>query len=438
MTFMTSKLWFFFLVPAILSVVGCNSDNDEPNPKPNSSIGIALNINPGVTYQKITGFGAANKMWGTQFPTPQDIRTAFGTGDDQLGLSIFRIRIPSNSSEWYRIVEVAQEAMEYDAIILASPWSPPAELKSNGSDVGGYLPKENYGAYLEHINDFIAFMASNEVNIYAVSIQNEPDIEVNYESSDWTPTQMADFLREYGSQIEGTKVAAAESYNFDRSFTDVLLNDEEVAENVDIIAGHIYGGGLGPYPLAEEKGKDIWMTEYLLNQNATSTWAQLGEPEIWEETLEMLETVHEAMESNWNAYIWWYLKRYYSFLGDGTQGTAEGEILKRGYAFSHFSKFIRPGYHRINAEMPSEPNLLVTAYKGENKVIVQIINPTPQAKANIDFLLEGETPAAATSYTTTLDLSRREAAVDLNAVADKSSLTISIHARSVTTVVLDL
>lgn len=58
----------------------------------------------------------------------------------------------------------------------------------------------------------------------------------------------------------------------------------------------------------------------------------------------MLETIHESMESNWNAYIWWYLKRYYSFIGEGVQGAPEGEILKRGYAFSHFSKFIRPGY----------------------------------------------------------------------------------------------
>lgn len=377
-------------------------------------------------------------MWGTQFPTPEDIKKAFGTGVDELGLSIFRIRIPSNRDEWPRIVNVAQEAMEYGATILASPWSPPAELKSNNSDVGGYLPEENYAAYLEHINDFIAFMASNGVDIYAVSVQNEPDIEVDYESSDWTPVQMADFLREYGSQIEGAKVAAAESFNFNRSFTDVLLNDEEVAENIDIIAGHIYGGGLGPYPLAEQMGKEIWMTEYLLNHNATSSWADLSEAEIWEESLEMLRTVHETMESNWNAYIWWYLKRYYSFLGDGTQGTIDGKILRRGYAFSHFSKFIRPGYRRINTEIASQNGLLITAYKGDNRIVIEIINPTDQAKANIKFLLNGERPSAATSYTTTLNLLQREATIDLDPETSESSVTLSVLPKSITTVVLDL
>ncbi len=429
------------MLPVIILITflsSCSKD-DEKSSASKLSLGPTLNIDPNVTYQTIAGFGGANQMWGTQFPNATDMKKAFGTDEDQLGLSIFRIRIPSNRDEWARIVGVSQEAMNYNAKILASPWSPPAHLKSNGSDVGGYLPEENYGKYLEHINDFISFMASNNVDIYAISIQNEPVIEVGYESSDWSPGQMANFLREYGDKIEGAKVAAAESFNFTRSFTDVLLNNDEVSRNIDIIAGHIYGGGLGPYPLAEQKGKEIWMTEYLMNQGATDSWSQLSSQKIWEESLEMLETVHESMESNWNAYIWWYIKRYYSFLGDGSQGTTNGEILKRGVGFSHFSKFVRPGHQRIQAGITTEPDLLVTAYKGENTLIVQIINPTVQAKSNINFVLAGGLiPSSASTITSTYFLTGSKAKVDLNPDNSGSSITLDLQGKSITTVIFGL
>lgn len=42
-----------------------------------------------------------------------------------------------------------------------------------------------------------------------------------------------------------------------------------------IICGHIYGGGLAAYPLAEQKGKEIWMTEHLSGEKDTQntkTW----------------------------------------------------------------------------------------------------------------------------------------------------------------------
>ena len=65
------------------------------------------------------------------------------------------------------------------------------------------------------------------------------------------------------------------------------------------------------------------MTEYLLNLNSgnagAAAWSTYSEAAIWNESLKMLGTVHDAMSNNWNAYIWWYLQRFYSFIGDGEQ-----------------------------------------------------------------------------------------------------------------------
>jgi glucuronoarabinoxylan endo-1,4-beta-xylanase len=432
---------FSFLMILIVSCSEDPEDNgvlpDDPEFPDEELTIISLNVDTESTHQTIAGFGGASRMWGTRFLTEGEAQSTFGLGEDELGMSIFRIRIASNPDEWPNIVQASQYALSHGAIILASPWSPPAALKSNESDIGGHLLPENYAAYRDHINAFIEYMESQNVDIYAISIQNEPDIEVSYESCDWTPSQMADFLRDYGSTIEGAKVVAAESFNFNQGFTNVLLNDTDVEPHIDIVGGHIYGSGQRPYPLAEEKNKEIWMTEYLMNLNTGNAgapeWTTYSEAEIWEESLGMLETIHNAMINNWNAYIWWYIRRYYSFLGDNTQGTTDGTVLKRGYGFSHFSKFVRPGFIRVDIGIDTQTNLLATAFVGENQTVVNIINPTSSLLSNIDIAIDGSTPESASVYSTSASVNQEMQTISM----EEEMLLLSIGPRTVTTIVIN-
>ena len=416
----------------ITTFASCSGSDGSEEPQPSPGVPVkSLAVDPATTYQTIAGFGGANQMWGAQFPSAADMKKAFGTDESDLGLSIFRIRVASNPDEWSAVVNVTKEARKHGAKILASPWSPPPALKSNGSDVGGYLLEENYEAFAKYLNEFIAFMASNGAPIDAISIQNEPDIKVDYESCDWTSSQIKTFLKEYGHLIEDVQVAAPESFNFNPSFTNDILNDDAAAAQLDIVAGHIYGSGLGPFAMAEQKGKQIWMTEYLMNQNANANWGQLSEQVIWDETLQMLGTMHESMNHNWNAYIWWYLKRYYSFLGDGTQGTTSGEILKRGYAFSHFSKFIRPGFVRVKADF--QQGTQVTAYQGDGKTVIVLLNSGITPVSNIGLTVGGTTPASAIMYETTISSNRTKTIID----TQDGNLILSLAPKSITTVVVE-
>ncbi len=425
---------YFLYTGLLLAGLMACSKSEEPAPP-----GIPLKllaVDPTSTYQTIAGFGGANQMWGTQFPNAADMKSAFGTDESDLRLSIFRVRVPSNPDEWPLIVDVTKEAKKYGAKIQASPWSPPPALKSNGSDIGGHLLEENYEAFVDHLNEFITYMASNDAGIDVISIQNEPDIQVSYESCDWSVSQMRNFLKNYGHLITGAKVAAPESFNFNQGFVNTILNDEEAVANLDIVAGHIYGSGLAPFPIAEQKSKEIWMTEYLMNLNTGNAgapaWTSYSNEAIWDETLQMLTTVHQSMMHNWNAYIWWYFKRYYSFIGDGTNGTTSGEILKRGYAFSHFSKFVRPDYVRIKTEF-QQSNALITAYKGESKTVIVLINPGTTSVTNVSLKIAGETPSSATMYVTTFSENRSKTTLQ----SQDGNLTLTLAPKSVTTVVVD-
>ncbi|MEJ2006470.1 MAG: glycoside hydrolase family 30 beta sandwich domain-containing protein, partial [Cyclobacteriaceae bacterium] len=259
----------------------------------------------------------------------------------------------------------------------------------------------------------------------------------SYESCDWSENEILNFIRDYGDQIN-PRVMAAESFNFKQGYTNPILTDTEAVDNCDIVAGHIYGGGLSPYPLAEQQNKEIWMTEYLMNLNTGNAgapaWDTYTDEQIWNETMSMLNSINQAMSVNWNAYVWWYLKRYYSFLGDGTQGTVSGEILKRGVAFSHFSKYIRPGYVRVDLQAEQSTSLEMTAYKGDNRIVVVAINRNNQGVPNIALSVEGSSISSAKAYTSSLSLDRNMRELE---IIDDAAI-VSFTRSSVTTIVLEL
>lgn len=427
------SLIFSLIIFSICS--SCNTyDNPVTPPVVVKTNPFKVTLNPQTAYQTVSGFGGANRMWGTQSLKPAEATKAFGLGENELGLSIFRVRLSSNKSEWPIIIEAVKEANKNGVKVLASPWSPPATLKSNNSDVRGYLLPENYKAFKDYINEFLAYMTQNGAKIDVVSIQNEPDWKPTYESCDYTADDFINFLKAPG-QIVGAKVAAPESLNFNQSMTNAILSDDAAAKNVDIVAGHIYGGGLAPFPLAVQKNKEVWMTEFLLNLNTgnagAAAWSTYSETAKWAESIKMLVSVHDAMINNWNAYIWWYLQRYYSFIGDGEQNTINGEVQKRGYGFSHFSKFVRPGFVRFGVDVPSNNYLKITAYKKDNQTVVVIINPELFAVKTVQ--LNGLTPKSATSYQTTetATLTKTTLAVSNNVVE------LDIPAASVTTIIIN-
>jgi glucuronoarabinoxylan endo-1,4-beta-xylanase len=314
-------------------------------------------------HQMIRGFGAANILQWRPDMTDSEIETAFGTGEGQLGFTILRLRVQPESNQWSVNVPTAKKAHDMGVLIIASPWSPPASMKTNNNLVGGELREDAYDDYAAHLKSFADFMSANGVPIYAISVQNEPEVTVTYESCDWSPEQMVKFMRENAHTI-GTRVMAPESFQFRRGMSDPILNDSVACANLDIVAGHIYGGGLTRYPLAEEKGKEVWMTEHLTES--------LHSANIWSLALDVGVEMQQVMQANMNAYVWWYIVRYYGPIGDGESSVSfpneefakKGEVTKKGYVMSQFSRFIRPGYYRVDSKSwPLTGNLSVTAYK---------------------------------------------------------------------------
>lgn len=333
-------------------------------------------INLANKKQIIRGFGASNILLWRPDMTDSEIQSAFGMNDGQIGFSILRIMLEADSNRWSLYLPTCKKAQSLGATIIASPWFAPNDMVEKVNNVSR-VRYDKYADYANHLNSFITFMKKNGVNIYGVSIQNEPDITDQWTS--WTQTEMFNFVKNYAHLIKGTYVMAPESFQFRRNMSDPILNDSVACANTDIICGHIYGAGLSSYPLAMSKGKEIWMTEYLFGeQNSANTWS-------W--ALKVATNISDVMKADMSAYVWWYIVRYYGPIGDGTYAVQnpnesypqKGEVTKKGFVMSQFSKFIRPGFYRV--ETNTIPTLVgdgvdVTAYKNfqSNEIIIVAVN----------------------------------------------------------------
>ena len=124
-------------------------------------------IDTSIEYQTIRGFGGMNHPeWTGKDLTESQRQTAFGNGDDELGLTVLRIFVNPDSSQWNKALPTAQFATKMGATVFASPWEPPSNLTESGGSNGKlHLPKSNYAAYAKHLNDFGTYMKNNNVDL---------------------------------------------------------------------------------------------------------------------------------------------------------------------------------------------------------------------------------------------------------------------------------
>ncbi|WP_211302957.1 glucuronoxylanase [Allonocardiopsis opalescens] len=376
--------------------------------------------------QTIRGFGGMNHTAWINDLTAAQRDTAFGNGTGQLGFSILRIPVHEDRANWSREVATARRAIEHGAVVIASPWNPPANMVETfvrGSQTDARRLRYNmYGAYAQHLNEFYRFMRDNGVNLYAISVQNEPDYA--HEWTWWTPAEMVRFLRENAGSIE-TRVIAPESFQYVKSFSDPILNDSAAWANVDILGAHLYGTQHRdfPYPLYQQRrqGKELWMTEVYHPNSSDSA-------DLWPQALDVGEHIHRALvDGQFQTYVWWYIRRSYGPMRE------DGQISKRGANMAHFAKFIRPGYVRIDMAPTPQANVFTSAYRGGSRIVIVAINKGT-SQVNQQFTLENSSASSVSSWVTDAN---RNLALQSRMTLPNDTFTGVLPARSVTTFVAE-
>lgn len=384
-------------------------------------------INLSTKYQEIQGYGGMNHPSWAGDLTASQRETAFGNSTNQLGFSVLRIFIDSDSNNWYKEVATAKAAIAKGAIVFATPWNPPSNLcetfNHNGDTKAKRLRHDKYAQYANHLNNFVNYMKNNGVNLYAISMANEPDY--GHDWTWWTSSEIVTFLKYYAGSIN-CRLIAPESFSYNKNIMEPILNDSQALANVDIMGTHLYGTQYKNFawPLFQQKGagKQLWMTEvYYPNSDANSA-------DRWPEALGVSEHIHNAMINNMQTYVWWYIRRSYSPMKE------DGTISKRGYCMAQYSKFIRRGYRRVAATANPNNGVYVSAYTGDGKAVIVAINKGSSSISQ-KFTVNGQSISSVDRYRTS---SNENLAKTSNLALTDNGFWAYMPANSVSTFVCNL
>lgn len=389
---------------------------------------ITVFVDPSKTFQTYMGIGGAitDAAAETFYKLPENKRkellNAYYSSASGIGYTIARTNINSCdfSSDMYTYVNendktLASFSIDHDKkykipflkeanataanklTIFASPWSPPSWMKTNNDMLhGGKLKKEFYQTWADYFIKFIKTYEKEGVNLWGVSIQNEPMATQIWESCLYTAEEEKDFLKNnLGPSFEkaglSNKKIIVWDHNRDMMYqrAQTYFSDPVVVKYAWGMGFHWYEDWSGGTPMYDnvKRVHESFPNEHLLftegcaesfNASRYYAWV-LGE----KYAKSMINDFNNGMEgfTDWNILL------------DETGGpnhvgnfcfapvhadTRTGELIYTNayYYIGHFSKFIKPGAKRIISSA-SRSQLMTTAFKNpDGKVVVIVMNPS--------------------------------------------------------------
>lgn len=283
--------------------------------------------------------------------------------------------------------------------IFASPWSPPAFMKSNNDMLhGGKLKPEFYQSWANYYTKFIEAYEREGIPIWGITIQNEPMATQKWESCIYSAEEERDFLKHYlGPTMQqaglGDKKIIAWDHNRDMVYQRVstILADPRAARFVWGIGYHWYEPWSGGEPMFDNVRlvHETFPDKHLIFTEGCADSFAAQKIHEWR----LGEQYGRSMINDFNnGTVGW---TDWNVLLDETGGpnhvsnfcfapvhadTKTGQLIYTNayYYIGHFSKFIRPGAKRI-ASSPSRSQLLSTAFiNPEGKVSVVVLNRSDQ------------------------------------------------------------
>lgn len=391
--------------------------------------------------QRIDGFGASSawqSAWNQSeanlfFSTNNGVLYTNALGavstNNGIGLSLLRNHIVYAGSTSAGAVpttaetSIMQMAQALGARVWSTPWTPAAGFKST-SDIddtnkatdggiygGSYLGSGNNITnvnYASQLANYVVSMKNNfGVNLYAISIQNEPDADVtNYEACQWSAAQIHDFVTNLYAALNAkgvgsTKIILPEDENWRTNLLVAAMSDPAVGPDVGIVACHNYDGSPPentpvPLPTFTNPNAATWETEVsILSGNDDSMANAL----YWAGRVHYYMTIAQA-----NAWHYWWLM---TEDGTGNESLTDGNAspTKRMFALGQFSRFVRPNYYRIGATNFGEA--LISAYKDSVSpgFAIVAINPSPSNIVQSFTLVNLSAAGVVTPWMTTSNLS---------------------------------
>lgn len=354
----------------------------------------AVTIDTSRHFQKVHGFGAAMTDASAQVLSrlPGKKRKAimaelFGRADGGLGLSFTRLTVgasdfstrdysyddtPGNVTDpelRYFSIEPARQyvlprirealAINPKLLVMISPWSAPAWMKTTKSLIKGQLVPQYYPAFANYLARTVQAFGREGVPVSMLTIQNEPNFEPdNYPGERVDPPQRAEIIGRYVGptfMALGLRTRILDwDHNWDHPEMPLaVLRDSVARQFVAGIAWHCYGGDVTAQTPVHDAypDKEVWLTECSGGEWSPNYAEVLG----W-----MTDELIIGASNNWSrGTLLWNLALdpqhgphsggCADCRGVVTIDPATGAIRRNVeyYVLGHASRFVLPGANRV-------------------------------------------------------------------------------------------
>ncbi|MEJ5943742.1 discoidin domain-containing protein [Pseudokineococcus basanitobsidens] len=380
---------------------------------PGGSDELTITVDPSRTYQEVDGFGgsithsSASLLAGLPDAGREAAMRRLFDPDEGVGLSVLRQPmgssdfvdgphftyddVPAGESDYAlehfsierdraAVLPLLREALalQPDMTVVATPWSPPAWMKTSGSLVGGQLRDDQrvYDTYAQYFVRFVEAYAAEGVDVDYVTVQNEPQNRRPdaYPGADVPVADEARLVEAVGRAFAGaglgTKILGYD-HNWATHPDDVATTPEGEDPETDYpyellasdaapwLAGtafHCYYGDPGAQTALHDAFPDegIWFTECSGSHGADDTPAQYFRGTLtWH-----ARTITVGVMRSWarSAVTWNVALDPQGDPHDGGCSTCTGMLTVDGdevttnaeyYTIGHLAKFVRPGAVRV-------------------------------------------------------------------------------------------
>jgi len=371
----------------------------------------AVTIDTSKHFQKMHGFGAAitdaSALLLSEMPEAKRkaiMAELFGRANNGLGLSFTRLTVGASdfSTSDYSYddtrgnapdpdlrhfsIEPAKKyvlprtrdalAINPDLLVMISPWSAPAWMKTTRSLIKGELVPQYYQPFADYLARTVEAFGREGVPVSMITIQNEPDFEPDdYPGMRVNSPDRAVIIGKYVGPTFRARGLKTQILDYDHNWDNpemplTVLNDPVARQYVSGVAWHCYEGDVPAQTPVHDAypDKDAWLTECSGGEWSPKYAEVLG----W-----MTDKLIIGASNNWSrGTLLWNLAldpKHGPHTGgctdcrgvvtiDPTTGAVTRNV--EYYVLGHASRFVLPGAYRV-----------ATATRGDQVEATGFVNP---------------------------------------------------------------
>lgn len=376
-------------------------------------------IDPAKQFQTIEGFGGAltDASAETFYKLPEDKQAelirAYFDPEHGIGYSLCRTHINScdfSSSSYaytevdgdtaleqfsiepdlkYRIpfIKLALEAAPQGLKLFASPWSPPAWMKTNGNMLqGGKLKPEYFQTWADYYVRFFEEYKKQGVEFWGLTVQNEPMATQTWESCLYTAEEERDFVKNHlGPTLKNSEFGDHKIIIYDHN-RGVMYQRASVVYDDPEASKYVWGTGFHWYTGDHFENlrhvNDAYPDKKLIFTEGCVYPFEFDKIDEWHWGERYGESIIKDLNNFTVAWVDWNILLdenggpnhvsnfcYAPVIGDTRTG--ELHYMASYYYMGHFSKFIRPGARRITCSSNND-DIMATAFLNPDKSIVVV------------------------------------------------------------------